>query len=122
MSEAGSLPSEWANRSTPESLFQRQWALSLLDRVLSKLRMEFVSAGRGDEFNRLAPFLRKDADSGGYDAMADEMGVSAGALRMAVHRMRRRYRHLMREEIAETVSNPQDIDEEIRFLLSVLST
>ena len=109
------------DKSTPESLFERRWAVSLLESVLSKLRAEFSASGKEEEFEKLSPFLNKDADTGGYDAAAAEMGVSAGALRMSVHRMRKRYRHLMRAEIAETVSSPEEIDEEIRFLLSVLS-
>jgi RNA polymerase sigma-70 factor (ECF subfamily) len=121
MSEAEGRSFEPVETATPESLFQRQWALSLLERVMSKLREEFGSSGKLDEFNKLMPFLNKDSGSGRYEAMAEEIGVSAGALRMSVHRMRRRYRDLMRSEIAETVSNTEDIDDEIRFLLSVLS-
>jgi RNA polymerase sigma-70 factor (ECF subfamily) len=107
---------------TPELLFERRWALSLLEHVMTRLRSEFASSGKDAEFDRLLPFLNKSEDAGGYDAVATEMGVSAGALRMAVHRMRRRYRELMRAEIAETVSSTEEIDEEIRFLMSVLST
>jgi RNA polymerase sigma-70 factor (ECF subfamily) len=121
MSEAAGRSFEPVETATPESLFQRQWALSLLERVMSKLREEFVSAGKLEEFNKLMPFLKKDSDSGRYESIAEEIGVSAGALRMSVHRMRRQYRDLMRAQIAETVSSPEDIDEEIRFLLSVLS-
>jgi RNA polymerase sigma-70 factor (ECF subfamily) len=64
--------------------------------------------------------LTRDADDGGYERLAADMGVSAGALRMSVHRLRRRYREMLRAEIAETVSTPKEIDEEIRFLMSVL--
>ena len=107
---------------TPEVLFERRWALSVLEHVMTKLRSEFALSGKDAEFNKLLPFLNKSEDVGGYDTVATEMSVSAGALRMAVLRMRRRYRELMRSQIAETVSRPDEIDEEIRFLMSVLST
>src|SRR5262245_18167121 len=109
-------------QATPESLYERRWALSLLENVMSKLRAEFAEAGKGNEFDRLSTFLNRDSESARYDALAEEMGTSAGALRMSVHRMRRRYRSLLRAEIAEIVSGPEEIDGELRFLLSVLST
>jgi RNA polymerase sigma-70 factor (ECF subfamily) len=107
--------------STPESLFERRWALSLLEQVMAKLRAELVAAGKGAQFEVLLPFLNREAESGRYDDASSELGISAGALRIAVHRLRRRYRDLLRAEIADTVSRPDDADEEIRFLLSVLS-
>ena len=107
--------------STPESLFERRWALSLLEHVMTRLRGEFGGTGKGEQFDKLAVFLNGETDGAHYEGMAAEMGVSAGALRMTVHRMRRRYRALLRAEIAATVSTPTEIDEEIRFLLSTLS-
>jgi DNA-directed RNA polymerase specialized sigma24 family protein len=106
---------------TPESLFERRWALSVLESVVAKLRAEFASAGKTAEFEKLSVFLNKDSDSGRYETLAQEMGVSSGALRMSVHRIRRKYRRLLREEIAETVSRPEEVDAELRFLLSALS-
>jgi RNA polymerase sigma-70 factor (ECF subfamily) len=105
--------------TTPESLFERRWALSVLDHVMARLRAEYSALGKADLFERLEGLLTKDADAR-CEALAIEMGVSAGALRMSLHRLRRRYRHIIREEIAETVSTPTEIDEEIRFLMSVL--
>ena len=75
--------------------------------------------GKAEQFARLEGLLTKDADTR-CEALAQEMGVSSGALRMSLHRLRRKYRHILREEIAETVSTPAEIDEEIRFLMSVL--
>ena len=121
MEAEGWHPPAATDTSTPESLFERRWALSLLENVMARLRAEFAASGKEEEFDSLAPFLNKDSESGGYQAAAEQMGVSAGALRMSVHRMRRRYRYLLRSEIAETVSSPEEIDEETRFLLSVLS-
>jgi DNA-directed RNA polymerase specialized sigma24 family protein len=109
-------------QATPESLYERRWASSLLENVMSKLRAEFADAGKANEFDRVSMFLNRDSDSVRYDTVADQMGISAGALRMSVHRMRRRYRSLLRAEIAETVSGPDEIDDELRFLLSILST
>jgi RNA polymerase sigma-70 factor (ECF subfamily) len=86
------------------------------------LRAEFATAGKTIQFDRLSPFLNKDSGDQRYEELSGELGVSAGALRMSVHRMRRRYRDLLREEIAQTVSTAEEIDDEIRFLLSTLST
>ena len=105
--------------TTPESLFERRWALSVLDQVMARLRAEYSAMGKAELFERLEALLTKDADAR-CEALALEMGVSAGALRMSLHRLRRKYRHILREEIAETVSTPTEIDEEIRFLMSVL--
>jgi DNA-directed RNA polymerase specialized sigma24 family protein len=106
---------------TPESLFERRWALSLLERTLARLRAEFVAAGKTSQFDSLSPFLNKDSGDKRYEDLAEQLGLSAGALRMSVHRMRRRYRDLLREEIAHTVSTTDEIDDEIRFLVSTLS-
>ena len=105
--------------TTPERLFERRWALSVLEQVMARLRAEYSAMGKADLFERLEGLLNKDADAR-CEALALEMGVSAGALRMSLHRLRRKYRHILREEIAETVSTPTEIDEEIRFLMSVL--
>ena len=87
---------------------------------MARLRAEFVALGKGDQFARLAAFLDRDAEER-YAVVAAELGVSAGTLRMSVHRLRKRYRALLRAEIAETVSAPDAIDEEIRFLLATLN-
>jgi RNA polymerase sigma-70 factor (ECF subfamily) len=84
---------------------------------MARLRAEYSAMGKTEQFARLEALLTKDARC---EPLAQEMGVSAGALRMSLHRLRRKYRHILREEIAETVSTPAEIDEEIRFLMSVL--
>jgi RNA polymerase sigma-70 factor (ECF subfamily) len=106
---------------TPERLFERRWALALLAQVMATLRAEYVSAGREDHFDVLVGFLHRDAGGERYQAAADRLGVSAGALRMSVHRLRRRYRELLRSEISNTLDAPDDVDDEIRFLLTTLS-
>ena len=111
---------EAVEQRTPENLFQRRWALSLLERVMEKLAVEWARMGKSDYFAKLSPLLEGDPAAHRYDVLGAELGASAGALRVAVHRMRRRYRDLLRSEIAATVSTPEEIDEEIRFLLSTL--
>jgi RNA polymerase sigma-70 factor (ECF subfamily) len=110
-----------AEAATPERLFERRWALSLLEHVMARLRADFATAGRANQFDTLIPFLNRDSDGARYDAVARQVGMSPGALRMAVHRLRRRYRELLRAEISETVSAPEQVDDEIRFLMSTLS-
>jgi DNA-directed RNA polymerase specialized sigma24 family protein len=105
--------------TTPERLFEHRWALSVVEHVMARLRADYGAMGKAEQFARLEGLLTKDADTR-CEALAQEMGVSSGALRMSLHRLRRKYRHILREEIAETVSTPAEIDEEIRFLMSVL--
>jgi RNA polymerase sigma-70 factor (ECF subfamily) len=106
---------------TPETLFDRRWALSLIERVSAKQREHYIANGKGEQFEKLSIFLNRNTDDPRYAEMAAATGLSAGALRMSVHRMRRKYRELLRAEIAETVATPKEIDDEIRFLLSTLS-
>src|SRR5215813_9966082 len=72
-------------QATPESLYERRWALSLLENVMSKLRAEFVDAGKVDEFDRMSSFLSRESAAARYETVAEEIGVSAGALRMSVY-------------------------------------
>lgn len=109
-----------ANDDTPEALFERRWAVSLIERVMLRLRATYADAGKEQQFLSLEGFLQRES-SDGYEQLAKEMNVSAGSLRMSVLRMRRRYRALLRAEIAQTVDKPEEIDEEIRFLQSSLS-
>ena len=119
--EAWNVP-EIVDRQTPESIFERRWALCLIEQVMAKLRAEFAGTGKAGYFDRLSLLLEGEPAATRYEALAAELGSSAGALRGAVHRMRKRYREILRAEIAETVSAPEEIDEEIRFLLSALRT
>src|SRR5271166_2667491 len=103
---------EPAHDETPERIFERGWALSVLDRVLERLRSEFVQHGRPEHFERLKVFLLGRSDTP-YTALASEMNTSEGALKVAVHRLRKRYRDLFREEIADTVADPSEVESEI---------
>jgi len=104
---------------TPERIFERRWALSVLDRVVERLRSEFVQHGRPEHFERLKVFLLGQSDAP-YAALAREMNTSEGALKVAIYRLRKRYRELFRQEIADTVADPADVESEIRYLAAVL--
>ena len=110
---------EPAHHETPERIFERRWAISALDRVIERLRDEFAQQGRIDHFDRLKVFLL-DRDDTPYATLARDMGTSEGALKVAIHRLRKRYRELFRQEIAETVSDPADVESELRYLASAL--
>ena len=111
---------EPAHDETPERIFERRWALSVLDRVIEKLRSEFVQHGRPEHFDRLKVFLLGQSDAP-YAALAQELNTSEGALKVAIHRLRKRYRELFRREIADTVSDPADVESELRDLAAVLT-
>src|SRR5262252_301698 len=110
---------EPAHDETPERIFERRWALSVLDRVVEKLRAEFVHHGRPEHFERLKVFLLGSSEAP-YASLAREMNTSEGALKVAIHRLRKRYRELFRREIADTVVDPADVEPELRHLASVL--
>jgi RNA polymerase sigma factor (sigma-70 family) len=111
---------EPAHDETPERIFERRWALSMLDRVVEKLRSEFVHHGRPEHFERLKVFLLGQSDAP-YAALAREMNTSEGALKVAIHRLRKRYRELFRQEIADTVADPGEVESELRFLAAALT-
>lgn len=103
---------------TPERVFDREWALILLDNVLRRLQTEMTRAGRDGHFAQLKEFLTGEEQPAGYVAAARALGMSAGATRVAVHRLRRRFAELVRSEIAQTVSSADEIDDELRHLQS----
>ena len=111
---------EPAHDETPERIFERRWALAILDRVVERLRSEFVQHGRPEHFERLKVFLLGHSDAP-YAALAREMNTSEGALKVAIHRLRKRYRELLRQEIADTVADPAEVEPELRFLAAVLT-
>ena len=106
---------------SPDRAFERRWALTLLEQTMSRLRGEFERAGKISEFERLKIFLTADKNEIPYATIAAELGLSEGTLRVAVHRLRRRYRELFREEIGHTLAAGESVDEELQHLLSVLA-
>ena len=101
---------------TPERLFERRWALTLLSRVLARLRQEFASTGKEPTFEALKRWLTADGGGASYREAAAGLGLSEPAVRVAVHRMRRRYHALLRDEVGRTVATPRDVDAELEYL------
>ena len=106
---------------TPDQLFERRWALALLDRVLARLREEYAGPDRAALFEALQPFLAAKQGGETYAAVAARLGRSEEAIKKTVQRMRRRYQGLFRDEIAQTVSTPEEIEDELRHLCDVMS-
>lgn len=106
---------------TPERLFERQWALTLLARVIERLEAELVHGGKAELFARLRPALQGDGLAPPYPLIAAELGLSDGAVRVAAHRLRVRYREILREEVGRTTSDQADVEEEIADLLAALA-
>jgi RNA polymerase sigma factor (sigma-70 family) len=105
---------------TPERLFERRWAVALLDRVVARLRDELWEAGKGAQFEILKPVLTGEPTGETYAQLGERLGMSEGAVKVAVHRLRRRVRALLLEEIARTVEDPGDVDDEIQHLFEVI--
>jgi len=105
----------------PEKLFERRWALTLLDRVLDRLEQEFAGSGRQKRFEELKPYLLGEPDAAGYAEVARRLGTTEGAVKVAVLRMRGRYRELFAEEIAHTVRSEAEREEETRHVLALLT-
>jgi RNA polymerase sigma-70 factor (ECF subfamily) len=106
---------------TPEKMFERSWAGTLLETVLSELRQDFARAGKTKQFECLRPLLTYDDAGIPYRQIAVELGLSEAAVKVTVHRLRRRFRDRLRARIADTVARPEQVEEEIRYLLTVLA-
>jgi RNA polymerase sigma factor (sigma-70 family) len=111
---------EPGHNETPDRIFERRWALSVLERVMDRLRDEFVQHGRPENFERMKVFLLGQSEAP-YADLAREMNTSEGALKVAIHRLRKRYRELLRQEIADTVADPAEVESELRYLADVLT-
>jgi RNA polymerase sigma factor (sigma-70 family) len=106
---------------SPDRLYDRQWAMALLDRALNRLAAEHEAAGKVADFAILNPHLTAERGAIPYAEIAVRLGGSEAAARQAVHRVRKRFRELFREEISHTVASPGEIEEEIRYLLAALA-
>jgi RNA polymerase sigma factor (sigma-70 family) len=105
---------------TPDRLFERQWALEVLARAQEQLREEVARQGRAEQFARVKGMLLGEDLDTGYRALAAELGTTEGALKVAVHRWRQRFREILREEIAHTVSDTGDVGSELRELMAAI--
>ena len=113
---------EPSDTETPEKLFDRRWALALIDGAMERLQQEFVADNNTLLFQQLRGFIVDGADNRPYAEVAQQVGMSEEAVKKAVQRLRRRYREAIREEIAQTVATRSEIEEELRHLVSVLSS
>jgi RNA polymerase sigma factor (sigma-70 family) len=113
---------EPVDRLTPERIFERRWALTTIETVLCQLQKECTEAGREELFKNLRPHIFDGEADEGYAELAARLGLSAGALRVATHRLRQRCREIFREEVAQTLENPAEVEQELQYLRSVLAS
>jgi len=111
---------EPADHATPDTIFERRWALTLLEQTLARLRQEFVNAGKQKLFETLKAALTGEDTLGPYARIAEALDMSEQAVKVAVHRLRRRYQELLRAEIAQTVATTEEIDDELRDLINAV--
>jgi RNA polymerase sigma factor (sigma-70 family) len=112
---------EPADNQTPEAIYEREWALSVVERVQTRIEREFKRSGKARQFEHLRAFITSEDRALPYSEIAVHLGISEGALKVSVHRLRRRFRELMLDEISETVLAPAEARLEIEFLMSLLS-
>jgi RNA polymerase sigma-70 factor (ECF subfamily) len=105
---------------TPEQEFERRWAVTLLEQVLGRLQGDYAAKGRGDVFDHLKPYLTGEDNLDSYGKIAADLGMTVGAVKVSVHRLRQRYRDLIRQEVASTVDNESDTDDELNQLLAAI--
>ena len=112
---------ESAGDLTPERAYEKRWAMTLLERVLAVLEQEYSTAGNARVFKELAELLWGKDGSVSYAQIGERLGMTEGTARGAMHRLRERYRERLRAEVAHTVARPEEVDEELRYLISVVS-
>ena len=113
---------EVVDEMTPERIFERRWATAVLEQAVGRLEVEMAAAGKAGLFNSLMPTLTGGRSEVSYEVVAAERGMTAGAVKMAASRLRRRYGEILREEIARTVADPLDVEDEIRTLFAALGS
>jgi RNA polymerase sigma factor (sigma-70 family) len=112
---------EPADTVTPEQTFERRWAVTLLDEVMSRLCADYARQDKAQLFEELKPCLLGERSAQPYASLATKLGMTEGSVKVAVHRLRQRYRQVLREEIAHTLEKTEDIEEEMRHLFAVLA-
>jgi RNA polymerase sigma factor (sigma-70 family) len=126
------VPLDWQNADTryqidppdnlsPDKLYDRAWAVTVLERVLARLRDENTTEGKAELFGQLKPFLMVGKSAIPYAQVADTLKLTEGAVRVAVHRLRNRYRELLRDEVRQTISDPAQVEAEMRALFSAFA-
>ena len=113
---------EPVDQLTPERVFERSWATTLLERAAARLRDEYMASGRAELFEELTEFRLDAPEQRAYAEVAARLGVSESAVKSAIHRLRQRHHQLVREEITQTLADPAEADEEIRYLLGVMAS
>lgn len=116
----GRYLNEPSHDASPDKLFERTWANALLERALSSLRKEYEARGEMDRFDAMSAHLVQPETGQSYAGLAEELGMTEGSVKTAMHRLRRRYRDVYRREVEDLVDGPDQVDDEIRHLLSVL--
>jgi RNA polymerase sigma factor (sigma-70 family) len=106
---------------TPEQSFEWRWALTLLDQVMGRLHTEFEQENKKEMFEALKPCLLGESSALPYATLATNLGMTEGSVKVTVHRLRQRYRQMLRDEIASTVAVPEEVEEELRYLFAVLT-
>ena len=122
MEAAESLVAADAASVPPETLYEKRWALTLLETVMRRLKAEHEIAGKIAEYELLKPSLTADRGEIGYDELARALDIEPASARSAVHRLRRRFREIFREEVAGTVADPGDVDAEMRAVIAALGS
>jgi RNA polymerase sigma-70 factor (ECF subfamily) len=112
---------EPADQTTPEKNFERQWALTLLSRAMGALQKECEASGKGALFAEVRRLLSGEREAGAYGAISRRLALSETTVRVGLHRLRRRYGELLRAELADTLSGTEEVEEEMRYLMRVLS-
>ena len=119
--ESGSLQIADTSLPAPEAFFDREWALAVMARALAVLEKEFSAAGKTDQFDALKPWLIGEAPSMSQSDAARRLGLSEGAVKVGIHRLRKRFRDTVRTEISQTLRDPSLVDEELQHLIAALS-
>ena len=117
----GQYTLEPADRLSPEKLFEKSWAMTVLERTMDRLEADMTQKNRHKLFEHLKVYLTTDKDVIPYQSMADELDMTEGTIRVAVHRLRRQYRKLLRDEVAQTVGDEEKLDEEMGCLFAALA-
>jgi RNA polymerase sigma-70 factor (ECF subfamily) len=110
---------EPADLETPEKIFERRWALTVLDKAMARLRGDYVEAGKEELFEGIKATLTGDGPAP-YSLIAEKLGMTEAAIKVAVHRLRRRYQEILHDEIAQTVHEPEEIDDELKHLFQAV--